>query len=156
MIRVHGANRLLLSAAAILATLSVVHILFDPDPPPPTTGAITTSVPGWSPWTKRTRAIHSGPHALVGDPSVIRDGARLRMAYTCYDTARKGLLNRRDGHMVRKHCGSGPQPCCSETGWSSFAYWPLTLPARIYSDVRATQIALLPYRLATNRAVPPM
>lgn len=49
-----------------------------------------TSVAGWSPWTKRNTPIHAGPFSLVGDPSVIRDGAAYRMAYTCYDPKRKG------------------------------------------------------------------
>lgn len=47
-------------------------------------------VPGWSSWSKRRTPIFSGPFSLVGDPSVIRDGAVYRMAYTCFDPARKG------------------------------------------------------------------
>ena len=45
---------------------------------------------GWATWNKRSTSIHSGPFSLVGDPSVIRDGAVYRMAYTCYDPKRKG------------------------------------------------------------------
>ena len=46
--------------------------------------------PGWSTWTKRSQPIHSGPYSLVGDPSVIKDGQRYRMYYTCFDPRRKG------------------------------------------------------------------
>lgn len=45
---------------------------------------------GWSTWSKRVQPIYSGPYSLVGDPSVIKDGALYRMAYTCYDPKRKG------------------------------------------------------------------
>jgi predicted GH43/DUF377 family glycosyl hydrolase len=48
------------------------------------------SVQGWAQWSKRSTPIHSGPFSLVGDPSVIRDGAVYRMAYTCFDPKRKG------------------------------------------------------------------
>lgn len=85
-----GTRITILSALAIFAVLTIVHVVFDPDPSLPATDTVTTVVPGWSSWTKRTRPIHSGPHSLVGDPSVIRDGDRLRMAYTCYDTAHNG------------------------------------------------------------------
>lgn len=46
--------------------------------------------PGWATWSKRSQPIHSGPYSLVGDPSVIKDGQRYRMYYTCYDPRRKG------------------------------------------------------------------
>ncbi len=45
---------------------------------------------GWATWSKRSTPIHSGPFSLVGDPSVIRDGAVYRMAYTCFEPKRKG------------------------------------------------------------------
>lgn len=49
----------------------------------------TVQTPGWSAWTKRVRPILSGPFSLVGDPSVMRDGAVLRMVYNCFDPQRK-------------------------------------------------------------------
>ncbi|MEP7300060.1 MAG: hypothetical protein ABI699_00910 [Caldimonas sp.] len=50
---------------------------------------ISVSTPGWSTWTKRLGSIHTGPVSLVGDPSVMRDGAILRMIYNCFDASRK-------------------------------------------------------------------
>lgn len=49
-----------------------------------------STVVGWASWNKRSTPVLSGPFSLVGDPSVIRDGAQYRMAYTCYDPKRKG------------------------------------------------------------------
>ena len=49
----------------------------------------TVATAGWSRWTKRLRAVRSGPYSLVGDPSVMRDGKMLRMVYNCFDPKRK-------------------------------------------------------------------
>ena len=49
----------------------------------------TDATAGWSRWTKRLRAVRSGPYSLVGDPSVMRDGKMLRMVYNCFDPKRK-------------------------------------------------------------------
>lgn len=43
---------------------------------------------GWSQWSKNAKPVLAGTHSLVGDPSVIRDGELLRMAYNCYDPMR--------------------------------------------------------------------
>jgi len=43
---------------------------------------------GWSSWTKNLKPTFSGPYNLIGDPSVVRDGSTLRMAYNCYDPMR--------------------------------------------------------------------
>lgn len=51
-------------------------------------GTVSVESPGWGTWTKQVKPILSGPYSLVGDPSVIRDGALLRMYYTCYDPSR--------------------------------------------------------------------
>lgn len=45
---------------------------------------------GWAVWQRRAAPVYSGPYALVGDPSVLRDGALLRMFHTCYDVVRQG------------------------------------------------------------------
>lgn len=47
-------------------------------------------VAGWSRWSKRVQPVYSGPSSLVGDPSVMHDGAVYRMFYSCYDPRRKG------------------------------------------------------------------
>jgi predicted GH43/DUF377 family glycosyl hydrolase len=42
-------------------------------------------------WTVRKQSIFGGQFATAaGDPSVVRDGSGLTMAYTCYDPVRKG------------------------------------------------------------------
>ncbi len=61
-----------------------------------TTTTTTTSIAnnfdaeGWAKWQRRSAPVYSGPYALVGDPSVLRDGALLRMFHTCYDVVRQG------------------------------------------------------------------
>ena len=45
---------------------------------------------GWAIWQRRSAPVYSGAHALVGDPSVLRDGNLLRMFHTCYDVERQG------------------------------------------------------------------
>lgn len=51
-----------------------------------TLGNISTTTSGWVTWKKNVSPVYSGPHHLVGDPSVIRDGEIYRMFYNCYDT----------------------------------------------------------------------
>ena len=45
---------------------------------------------GWARWQRRSAPVYSGPYALVGDPSILRDGSLLRMFHTCYDVVRQG------------------------------------------------------------------
>ena len=51
-------------------------------------GSVTVNTNGWSAWTKTLTPVFAGPYNLIGDPSVIRDGTTLRMAYNCYDPIR--------------------------------------------------------------------
>ena len=44
--------------------------------------------PGWALWTKKSESIFNGQYPLVGDPSIIKDGASYRMFYTCFDAFR--------------------------------------------------------------------
>lgn len=43
----------------------------------------------WSSWSVMNTPVYSGPHKLVGDPSVIKDGALFRMVYNCFDITKK-------------------------------------------------------------------
>jgi len=45
---------------------------------------------GWVQWQRRAAPVYSGQYALVGDPSILRDGSLLRMFHTCYDVVRQG------------------------------------------------------------------
>lgn len=59
----------------------------------PTTTTTTTATydsEGWALWQQRSTSVYSGPYALVGDPSVLRDGTLLRMFHTCYDVVSQG------------------------------------------------------------------
>ncbi len=71
-------------------------------------------VPGWATWSKRVAPVHSGPYSLVGDPSVVRDGELLRMAYSCFDPKRKGpaicAATSRDGLAWTDLPTGGPLP----------------------------------------------
>ncbi len=78
--------------------------------------ALTTraDVPGWASWNKRVLPVHAGPSSLVGDPSVMHDGAIYRMFYSCYDPRRKGPAvcqgTSIDGIDWRDVAVSGPLP----------------------------------------------
>jgi len=48
-----------------------------------------SSVPAWSTWTRYTTPVFPGQYPATGDPSVIRDGDHLLMAYSCFDPRRK-------------------------------------------------------------------
>ncbi len=50
-----------------------------------TEGDIATTSSGWVTWKKNKAPAYSGPHHLVGDPSVIKDELVYRMFYNCYD-----------------------------------------------------------------------
>ena len=50
------------------------------DPPSPTSA--------WAAWTKQPTPAFAGQYPATSDPSVLRDGAGYRMAYTCFDPAR--------------------------------------------------------------------
>lgn len=52
-------------------------------------GTTSFSTSGWSTWTKNLKPIFGGPYNLIGDPSVLRDGTQLRMAYNCFDPTRQ-------------------------------------------------------------------
>lgn len=52
-------------------------------------GTVSFASSGWSTWTKNLKPIFGGPYNLVGDPSVVRDGSTLRMAYNCFDPMRQ-------------------------------------------------------------------
>lgn len=74
----------------------------------------SVDVPGWSSWSKRMQPVHSGASSLVGDPSVMHDGAAYRMFYSCYDPRRKGpavcQATSSDGIDWRDVAVSGPLP----------------------------------------------
>lgn len=71
-------------------------------------------VAGWSSWSKRVQPVYSGSSSLVGDPSVMHDGAVYRMFYSCYDPRRKGpavcQATSSDGIDWRDLTVSGPLP----------------------------------------------
>lgn len=46
------------------------------------------AIPGWGQWTKRLDPVLSGQYGIAGDPSVVRDGARLRMVLGAFDPAK--------------------------------------------------------------------
>ncbi len=53
-----------------------------------TMGNIATTSSGWKTWKKNATPVYSGPHHLVGDPSVLHDGSVYRMFYNCFDPER--------------------------------------------------------------------
>lgn len=48
----------------------------------------TRTVPGWGTWKKRLTPVFTGQYGIVGDPSVVRVGNRLRMLYGGFDPAK--------------------------------------------------------------------
>lgn len=53
---------------------------------------LVRAVPGWGTWRKRAEPVLAGQYGIAGDPSVVRDGAVLRMAFSGFDPAKQGPM----------------------------------------------------------------